>query len=213
MNTLRPVSALAIVTATLFLAACASPRPQASSDPPPRAVEYEVWGMLHIKDQQANICAGVLQSYPPQCAGAVPVAGHDTFAAPPNLHESSHGMTWGDVLLIGTYEDGTLTLTHRPLPRPAPNTLAPESVPTDPAGEPPNPDELRRITEDIAFRNDPRVFSVGPGPDAVEVLTPLDEGGELQASFDAEFGPGVVVWSWLQPRDGAIEGGPLQPNQ
>jgi hypothetical protein len=78
--------------------------------------------MLHIKYQQANICAGALQSYPPQCAGGVPVAGLETFAGPPNLLASSRGVTWGDVLLIGTYEDGILTLTQRPLPRPAPRS-------------------------------------------------------------------------------------------
>ena len=189
---LRHVGALVVIAGALLATGCASAPSAVSIAPVPSVVEYEVSGLLHVADGKANVCAVELQSYPPQCGGGIPLAGMDTVALPPDLVESARGVKWGYARLIGTYEDGILTLTRDPLP-PLP-LETPPLITTEP-----NVEELAKIAEAIASENRSDVITVGAG-DVVEVLTALDADGTLQASFDSEFGPGaVVVTSWLQP--------------
>ena len=193
MINLRPVGALVLIAVALTATACASAPSATSTTPVSSVVEYEVTGMLHIADGQAKACAVEMQSNPPQCGGGIPLAGMETVAVAPNLVATYEGVTWGYARLIGTYDDGILTLTRDPLP-----PLPLKTPPTDITTEPANAVELARIAETIAkTRSD--VITVG-ARDVVEVLTALDADNALQASFDSEFGPGaVVVTSWLQP--------------
>ena len=189
---LRPIGALVVIAVALMATACASAPSAVSTAPVPSVVEYEVSGLLHVADGKANLCAVEMQSYPPQCGGGIPLAGMETVALLPDLFESAGGVTWGYARLIGTYEDGSLTLTRDPLP-PLP-LETPPLITTEP-----NVAELAKIAAAIASENRSDVITVGAG-DVVEVLTALDADNALQASFDSEFGPGaVVVTSWLQP--------------
>ncbi|WP_232498150.1 hypothetical protein [Agromyces humatus] len=155
--------------------------------------------MLHIAQQEAAICTLHMQSMPPRCGGGVPVAGLDTVVIPSGLLATYYGVTWGDARLVGTFEDGTLTLTRDPLPPLKLDASPAEVIPTEPA----NAAELAKIAETIAHSNRSDVLVVESSDGQVHVLVPLEIGDELQASFDAEFGTGVVVVnSWLQPWKG-----------
>jgi len=207
MTPRRFVAASVVLAASATVAACASgagsvpaetsrPAAAAGAAPSAAATEYEVVGLLHVTDQAVNVCVLELQSYPPQCGGGVPVAGVDAETLPAGLFERHEGVIWGQARLVGTFDDGILTLTRDPMPPPVPNrqpTVDPPVQPTDAA-------RLAATAEAIGTSGRAGILSVGTSGDVVEVLVPLETDGELQADFDTEYGDGtVVVESWLHP--------------
>jgi len=199
MTPRRFVAASVVLAASATVAACASGAgsvPAETSRPAAAATEYEVVGLLHVTDQAVNVCVLELQSYPPQCGGGVPVAGVDAETLPASLFERHEGVIWGQARLVGTFDDGILTLTRDPMPPPVPNrqpTVDPPVQPTDAA-------RLAATAEAIGTSGRAGILSVGTSGDVVEVLVPLETDGGLQADFDTEYGDGtVVVESWLHP--------------
>lgn len=198
----RALGMVALVALACTGAACTadSPasRPTATAEATPAAPEYEVSGTVIIRDDVVQVCAGVLQSRPPQCGGGVEVAGWPDGVPDGVAMEHESGVSWGEATVTGTYDDGVLTLTRKPEPPRA--ASAPHFAP------PPGTwDESARaaLTEEIfAPGRWPGLLSGGPDPfqPSVSVLVPLDADGALQAEFDAEYGEGAVrVDSWLLP--------------
>lgn len=66
--------------------------------------------VLESPDHGPQLCAGVLESYPPQCSGP-DIKGWtwDGVRA-----ESANGTTWGDYTVTGRFSDGVFTLTEPP---------------------------------------------------------------------------------------------------
>lgn len=122
MRTLGPVAAVLVV---FLSAACGSGEPGAiggstgaTDDAPPPTVPapdpgqlYEADGIL-LEDagHGPELCLGaVLLSLPPQCGG-VPLANWDWNAV--DGKQSGSGTTWGEFHVVGTYDDGILTVTE-----------------------------------------------------------------------------------------------------
>ena len=85
-------------------------------DEPPSETEYEATlTVLESPEHGPQLCGAVAESYPPQCGGPE-VVGWDWAAVE---HESANGTRWGDYHVVGTWADGTFTLT-RPAAAPGP---------------------------------------------------------------------------------------------
>jgi hypothetical protein len=109
----------------LFVAACGAGEPGAvggstggDDDPPPPTVPapdseqlYEADGtVLEDASHGPELClGGVALSLPPQCGG-VPLANWDWDAV--DGEQSGFGTTWGEFHVVGTYDDGVLTVTE-----------------------------------------------------------------------------------------------------
>jgi hypothetical protein len=123
MRMLVPAAALLVV---LVSAACGSGEPGAvggstgvvDDAPPPPTVPapdreqlYEADGIvLEDSSHGPELClGGIALSLPPQCGG-VPLAGWDWEAV--DGEQSESGTTWGEFHLVGTYDDGALTVTE-----------------------------------------------------------------------------------------------------
>lgn len=121
MKTLCGVFALAALAA---LAGCGSGPAGPSTGAPDRAggltVEQAlasdldepllVRGALVAGPDEARLCDALAESYPPQCAGAsLAVEGADVDAL---ATDEAQGVRWAeDVRLLGTVDDGVLTVT------------------------------------------------------------------------------------------------------
>lgn len=122
MRTLGPVAAALVV---FLSAACGSGEPGAiggstgaTDDAPPPTVPAPDPGQLYEADgivledagHGPELClGGVLLSLPPQCGG-VPLANWDWNAV--DGKQSGSGTTWGEFHVVGTYDDGILTVTE-----------------------------------------------------------------------------------------------------
>ena len=122
MRMLVPAAALLLV---LVSAACGAGEPGAvggstgaTDDAPPPTVPapdpaqlYEADGIvLEDAGHGPELClGGVLLSLPPQCGG-VPLANWDWNAV--DGEQSGSGTTWGEFHVVGTYDDGVLTVTE-----------------------------------------------------------------------------------------------------
>lgn len=81
--------------------------------------------VLESPEHGPQLClGGVAESYPPQCSGP-DIVGWDWADAADE--ESANGTTWGDYAVVGTWADGTFTLTEPPR---APAREAEDPVPT-----------------------------------------------------------------------------------
>ena len=118
------VPAVAVLVVLLSAAACGSGEPGAvggstgADDAPPPTVPapdasqlYEGDGtVLEDESHGPELClGGVALSLPPQCGG-VPLVGWDWEAV--DGAQSGSGTTWGEFHVVGTYEDGILTVTE-----------------------------------------------------------------------------------------------------
>src|SRR5688500_15971617 len=95
----------------LVLAACADEEVSTGSDAPPRDDQrYEAdLTVLESPDHGPQLCAAVADSYPPQCGGP-DIVGWDWGEV--DDAESANGTTWGSYHVVGTWDDGTFTLTE-----------------------------------------------------------------------------------------------------
>ncbi len=67
--------------------------------------------VLESPDHGPQLCAAVADSYPPQCGGP-DIVGWDWDQV--DDAESANGTTWGEYHVVGTWHDGTFTLTRNP---------------------------------------------------------------------------------------------------
>ena len=194
--------------AALALSGCASTAAPGSGSPDPTqltgfAAEGLVvgqGGVIQKAGSPAELClGGVLESYPPQCAGGVPLAGWDWDAL--DGHETASGVTWGDYAVWGEWDGETLTVTdavllalYDPMPQ------------TEPLRDPANrgdtsEDQLLGIQEGL---HDEAPFPVlGSWPENGYLFaTVIFDDGRLQSWFDETYGTDrVVAVSALQPVD------------
>ena len=71
--------------------------------------------VIEAPDHGPQLCTSVMESYPPQCGlGSIEVVGWDWTAL--DGSEAERGTTWGDYLVIGTYDDQRFTITGTPTP-------------------------------------------------------------------------------------------------
>jgi hypothetical protein len=122
MRNVVPAAALLLA---LLVAACGSGEPGAvggstgaTDDAPPPTVPapdperlYEADGtVLEDASHGPELClGGIALSLPPQCGG-VPLANWDWDAV--DGEQSGSGTTWGEFHVVGTYDDGVLTVTE-----------------------------------------------------------------------------------------------------
>lgn len=66
-------------------------------------------GAVIERNGQTNLCFGVLQPYPPACAGGVELAGWD-WEAVEGQYEEHAGVRWGDFTVTGVYDSDAETL-------------------------------------------------------------------------------------------------------
>ncbi|WP_147255760.1 hypothetical protein [Streptomyces sp. PT12] len=208
---MRKRALLGVLPAVLLFTACGEEggSDPARSDappenPPPVDQEYRASGtVLQSPDRGPVLCAGVAESFPPQCGGGVELARWDWDAVEA---ESEQGTTWGDFELTGTWDGETFTVTGTgPPSRPAEWPAAP--APDEPGGgdrAARDPDELADIQRDLTEDFPDDVLSSFPDEEQgvvqadVVLATP-----ELQETVDERFGEGAVVLnSWLMPVSG-----------
>ena len=79
----------------------------AAADDPAREYEGSVT-VLESPEHGPQLCGGVMDSYPPQCGGP-DIVGWDWDAVDA---ETANGTTWGEYHVVGTWSDGTFTLTR-----------------------------------------------------------------------------------------------------
>lgn len=87
------------------------PRPSQSASPPAGQRYTATATVLESPDHGPQLCAGTLDSYPPQCGGP-DIVGWDWDAVPEK--ESASGTTWGTYTVVGTWDGTALTLTEPP---------------------------------------------------------------------------------------------------
>jgi hypothetical protein len=95
----------------MVLAACSDEQVSTGSDVPPRDDQrYEAdLTVLESPDHGPQLCSAVAESYPPQCGGP-DIVGWDWEEV--DDAESANGTTWGSYHVVGTWDDGTFTLTE-----------------------------------------------------------------------------------------------------
>jgi hypothetical protein len=82
--------------------------------------------VIESPDHGPRLCWMVMESYPPQCgSGGIEVVGWEWTGL--EGWETEAGSTWGDYVVIGTYDGTRFTITEPPRPH----------VPPEPAREPP----------------------------------------------------------------------------
>ena len=110
---------VALVVALAF-AGCGDDATQVPAGSGPDNTIYAVTTtVLESPDHGPQLCLGlVATSLPPQCGGPA-IVNWDWEEAPSK--ESANGVTWGDYLLVGTYDGERFTLTRPPAP---PSTAA-----------------------------------------------------------------------------------------
>jgi hypothetical protein len=84
-------------------------------------------------DHGPQLCTSVMESYPPQCGlASIEVVGWDWTAL--DGSDAERGTTWGDYVVIGTYDGQRFTITGTPTP-----DVAPEPTPEPPPATTPCP--------------------------------------------------------------------------
>ena len=144
----------------------------------------EVWALVNVIDDGsgAQLCPIVLESYPPQCGGAIPIDGWTWDALP---LDQEGAVRWGFYAVYGTYDGEQLTVTQ-----PAEFGGAIDVMPLPTTG-PLTADEsariLREIQEDLAGD-----YGSGEGDGLVFLDVTWDD-GSLQQQLDERYGEGAVV--------------------
>jgi hypothetical protein len=89
--------------------------------------------VIEAPRQGPQLCTSVMESYPPQCGpGGIDVVGWDWTVL--DGSEAEGGTTWGEYVVIGTYEGERFTITESPMPY-----VAPEPTPEPPPATTPCP--------------------------------------------------------------------------
>ena len=108
---------------------------------------FRTWAtVLESPDHGPQLCSAVAESYPPQCGGP-DINGWDWSAVEA---ESASGTTWGDYVVIGTFDGKALTLTEPPRPSAGPSGPVEDDSLRTPCPEPPGgwtPVDPDRATE------------------------------------------------------------------
>lgn len=135
----------------------------------------------------AELCAIVLESYPPQCGAGVPLEGWD-WTGLDRIQEAA-GVRWGVYTVVGEYDGERMTLTAAPSPA--------ESWPEAPPSHTGDLDtaELTAIQRDLE-RDLPDALGNAAADGFVHVTVWFDD-GSLQSEFDDRYGEGAVVVSSL----------------
>jgi hypothetical protein len=150
-----------------------------------------------------QLCTSVMESNPPQCGGGIEVVGWDWTGL--DGSETAEDTTWGEYVVIGTYDGERFTITEPPTPyvAPEPTEPPPATTPCPPgalcvsSGERTAADleSLRaRLHDELA----PLGSSVDGRAGQVFMQVIVDDG--LQAELDQRYGPGLVrVHALLTP--------------
>jgi hypothetical protein len=195
MKPTRALAAIAVVVVVAGLAACL-PRMGPGGAPierPPLVMpdadpSQEVWALVNVIDDGsgAQLCPIVLESYPPQCGGAIPVDDWTWDGLP--LDQEGE-VRWGFYAVYGMYDGASLTVT---LPAEFGGAI---DVMRPPATGPLTADEtasiLREIQEDLAGD-----YGSAEG-DGVVLLDVVWDDGSLQRQLDERYGEGAVYVSSL----------------
>ena len=184
---LAPLFAVALAAA---LTACAVPagpggaptqrEPLVMAEPDPT---QEVWALVNVIDDGsgAQLCPIVLESYPPQCGGAIPVDGWTWDALP--LDQEGE-VRWGFYAVYGTYDGERLTVTQPAEFGGAIDVMRPPST------GPLTAAETARVAGEI--REDlPGEYGSAEGDGLVFLDVTWDD-GSLQEQFDERYGEGAV---------------------
>jgi hypothetical protein len=148
--------------------------------------------VLQIGDGPPQFClGGVMESYPPQCAGP---RIDDWDWALAGQSETASGVTWGAYAVTGTWDGTVFTRTGEPIPLSLYDAPPFEDPRLAEAGRgPASRQELERIQQEIfSGAGKDLLLSGGPGDGYLAVTVVYDD-GSLQARMDAEYGAGVVV--------------------
>jgi hypothetical protein len=189
------IAALIAVALVAALTACAIPtgpggtpderEPLVMAEPDPAR---EVWTLLNVIDDGsgAQLCPVILESYPPQCGGAIPVDGWTWEGLP---LEQEGDVRWGFYAVYGTYDGERLRIT-----RPAEFGGAIDIMPLPTTG-PLTADETTRILDEIK-EDLPGDYGSSEG-DGVVLLDVTWDDGSLQRQLDERYGEGAVVVNTL----------------
>lgn len=151
--------------------------------------EVTVAGAVLDDGDGPELCAALLESYPPQ-GGGPSIEGWDWDAVP---HDEASGVRWTEsVELQGTFDGTTFTMTEAPV---SPSSDVP--APTMPPGAA-DQAAIDAMLADLESHERPDVLSWSEG-DGVVLLEVLYDDGSLQAGLDDLYGDDVVVVdSWMQ---------------
>jgi hypothetical protein len=211
MSLRRRVAASTVLLAALtVIAACATPSgsagPTGAGDgapdrPAPIAAaplpSGAVVGAGTVLDDGdgAELCAIVMESYPPQCSG-IPLEGWSWDGL--EGAETSGDVTWGAYAVQGSYDGDTLTVSGTPVllalydPAPVTGPMGPGEA---------DAQTVERALDDLRARWDARLISSGAG-EGYAAVTVIWDDGSLQEEADAAYGEGVVrVDSFLRAVD------------
>jgi hypothetical protein len=155
----------------------------------------EVWALTNVIDDGsgANLCPIMLESYPPQCGGAIPITDWSWDGLP---LEQEGEVRWGFYAVYGLYDGETLTVTLPAEFGGAIDVMRPSGtgeLTTDEATR-----IIREIEEDL-----PGDFGTAIG-DGFVLLDVTYDDGSLQHQLDERYGEGAVyVNSFLRLYDRA----------
>jgi hypothetical protein len=194
---LAPLLPLVLVVA---LAACTVPagpggtpterEPLVMPEPDP---SQEVWALVNVIDDGsgAQLCPIVLESYPPQCGGAIPIEGWTWDALP---LDQEGDVRWGFYAVYGAYDGERFTQTLPAEFGGAIDIMRPPT--TGPLTDPETARVLREIKEDLAGD-----YGSAEG-DGVVLLDVTWDDGSLQRQLDERYGDDAVyVTSLFRPHD------------
>ena len=148
----------------------------------------EVWALVNVIDDGsgAQLCPIVLESYPPQCGGAIPVDGWTWDGLP---LDQEGDVRWGFYAVYGTYDGERFTVTLPAEFGGAIDVMGPThtgSLTTDEATR-----IQREIQDDL-----PGDFGTAIGDGFVTIDVTWDD-GSLQRQLDERYGEGSVEVSSL----------------
>ena len=148
----------------------------------------EVWALTNVIDDGsgANLCPIMLESYPPQCGGAIPIDGWSWDGLP--LDQEGE-VRWGFYAVYGTYDGERLTVTRSAEFGGAIDIMGPTHTGTLTTAEAER--ILREIQEDL-----PGDFGSAIGDGYVTIDVTFDD-GTLQTQLDERYGVGSVEVSSL----------------
>lgn len=187
-------AASVLAMAVFALASCATPStagsapsPQIDADDSVTATAVVGTGTVIEAAGEAKLCAAVLESYPPQCGGGLPLSGWNWDGLEGS--ETASGVTWGAYAVEGSYDGSSLHVT-------APPTLLAlyDATPVEETPIPPGTTDeaaLIRIQEELVEQLGERGLTSHPGDGRLELTVWFDD-GSLQAELDERYGAGVV---------------------
>jgi hypothetical protein len=118
-------STVALLLLVGLLGACGGDDGELTTGAPAADQRYEAsTTVLESPEHGPQLClGGQADSYPPQCGGP-DIVGWDWAAV--EGAETANGTTWGSFHVVGTYVDGTFTLTEPPGPPEPPDSSDPD---------------------------------------------------------------------------------------